>query len=252
MRVLKVSGKDSEDFLHRVTSGTVKGLKAGEGAGGALLSGQSKMIAQFDLLRTEEGFLLVSPKECIAALQAGLGKLHFAEDLVISEEHQFANLRKSPHHGPRPQKFSVEQGREWPSAVPGYLCFLSKEEQEPPAEFDFDRIAALVPSPKDWDASTPALEAGMLPFIDRFKGCYPGQEVVELSLNVGHPVRVLRAFEGEEDLAPGSKVAIEGGGEGLVTSTARKGNLSRILVRMLWAKREANLPGFRALSENLN
>jgi folate-binding Fe-S cluster repair protein YgfZ len=250
MRVLKVSGKDSEDFLHRVTSGTVKGLKAGEGAGGALLNGQSKMIAQFDLIRTEEGFLLVSPRECFAALQAGLEKLHFAEDLEITEGLHFANLRKHAH-GPRPQKFSLEHGIQWPSAVPGYLCFLSKEEQAPPADFDFDRIGAVVPSPKDWDTTTPALEAGMLPFIDRFKGCYPGQEVVELSLNVGHPVRVLRAFEGSEEFPSGAKVGLEGGGEGTVTSSARKGDSVRMLVRVLWAKREANLPGFRALGSDL-
>jgi folate-binding Fe-S cluster repair protein YgfZ len=250
MRVLKVTGKDSEDFLHRVTAGTVKGLREGEGAGGALLNGQSKMIAQFDLLRTEEGFLLVSPPECFAALQAGLEKMHFAEDLVVSEDLHFANLRKGAH-GPRPQKFKIEHGIQWPSAVPGYLCFLGKDEQPLPGDWDFDRIGALVPSPKDWDASTPALEAGMLPWIDRFKGCYPGQEVVELSLNVGHPVRVLRAFEGDAEIAPGAKLGLEGGGEGLVTSVARKGNISRLLVRMLWAKREANLPGFRALSAEL-
>lgn len=250
MRVLKVAGKDSEDFLHRVTAGIVKGLQAGQGAGGALLNGQSKMIAQFDLLRLGDGFLLVSPPECFAALQAGLEKLHFAEDLVISEDIHFANLRKAAH-GRRPQKFTVEHGIQWPSAVPGYLCFLSKEEQAPPSDFDFDRIGALVPSPLDWDATTPALEAGMLPFIDRFKGCYPGQEVVELSLNVGHPVRVLRAFEGEESPAPGSKVGLEGGGEGLITSSARKGGSVRLLVRMLWAKREANLPGFRAIPADL-
>jgi folate-binding Fe-S cluster repair protein YgfZ len=208
------------------------------------------MIAQFDLLCTQEGFLLVSPFACFAALQAGLEKLHFAEDLVISEDIHFANLRKNAQ-AKRGKKFAIEHGTDWPSAVPGYLCFLSKEEKPLPEDWDFDRIGALVPSPEDWDNTTPALEAGMLPFIDRFKGCYPGQEVVELSLNVGHPVRVLRAFEGEAQIARGSKLGLEGGGEGVVTSVAQKGNLTRLLVRMLWAKREANLPGFRALSQEL-
>jgi folate-binding protein YgfZ len=135
----------------------------------------------------------------------------------------------------------------WPAAVPGYALRFSAQAAPWPEAYDFDRIGASVPSPADWDSATPALEAGMLPWIDRAKGCYPGQEVVERSLNVGHPARVLVAVEGRAPLAPKETVPLEGGGEGLVTSAAAKGGVTRAMLRLPWAKREAIPAGFRAL-----
>ena len=92
----------------------------------------------------------------------------------------------------------------------------------------------------------------MLPFIDRFKGCYPGQEVVERSLNVGHPARVLIAIEGNSPITRGEKLPFEGGGEALVTSVAEANGIYRALVRVPWAKRGLAPLGFRALKSELS
>ncbi len=97
---------------------------------------------------------------------------------------------------------------------------------------------------KDWDGQTPALEAGMLPWIDRHKGCYPGQEVVELSLNVGNPARALVVWEKEGAIATG-KIALPEGGEALITSVASRGNHSVCLARVPWKKQEIPAAGFR-------
>jgi folate-binding Fe-S cluster repair protein YgfZ len=245
MQVWRVSGKDAEDFLHRVTAGRVKGLQPGEGAGGLLLTGQSRMIAFFDLLREENGFLLAVPEACANALAEGLEKLHFAEDLEI----ELAPWKVNAVPGEEDKRESVFpfRGSRWPSAVPGYVLWLAESEEPWPASYDFDRIGASIPSARDWDSSTPALEAGVLPWIDRGKGCYPGQEVVERSLNVGHPARVLVAIEGLAPLSPREMVPLEGGGEGLVTSSASREGVTRAMLRLPWAKREAMPAGFRAL-----
>ncbi len=247
-KTLRFFGSDARDFLHRVTAGTVKKLKASEGAGGLLCNGQSRMIAQFDLLcRNDEDFVLVSPEECFEELKKGLEKLHFAESIEM-QEMGFAFLRKEAGKE-RSEIFSwSEEG--WPSAVPGYVYVWreseSPKEDEFPEDYEFDRILAGIPSPKDWDKDTPALEAGMLLWIDRNKGCYPGQEVVELSLNVGKPARALVVWEGKSSVAPG-KIPLEGGGEALLTSVAEKKGRWLCFARVPWKKRDLPAAGFQKI-----
>jgi folate-binding Fe-S cluster repair protein YgfZ len=242
MKSVLVKGPGSDEFLHRVTAGTVRGVKVGEGRPGLLLTGQSRMIAQFDLLRLGEAeFLLAAPAECAGALKAGLEKLHFAEDLEILPASGVLSV--VPGGGSREGGFVA--GEAWPSPVPGFSFTLAPSAGSP-SGFEFARLGALYPWPgKDWDSNTPALEAGALFAIDRFKGCYPGQEVVELSLNVGHPPRVLVGMEGPRLLS--GAVELEGGGQGQVTSAAGEGGVFRALVRVPWAKREQVVAGFHPL-----
>ena len=244
VRLIEVAGKDAAEFLHRVTAGKVRGIAVGEGAPGLFLTGQSRMIAQFDLLRVEDArFLLASPLSCSDDLAVGLENLHFAEDLEIKLTEQQAGARATGESSARPERFPLRTPFAWPSPVPGYEFVLGGS---PGEDWNFARIGALVPwPPSDWNKDTPALEAGVLPSIDRFKGCYPGQEVVELSLNVGHPVRLLIAVEAEQ--AIGDTISWDGM-DLPVTSRAQQGATTRALVRVPWAKRAFLPAGFRKLA----
>lgn len=240
MKILRVFGPDARDFLHRITAGTVKSIKSGEGAGGLLCNGQSRMIAQFDLLCRNDGdFFLVAPMECFAALKAGLEKMHFAEQLEFAERGGAKIVASGEKK--RGTLFTWTE-ESWPAAVPGYSIAFG--EGPTPDDYEYERIRHGVPSVKDWDGQTPALEAGMLPWIDRHKGCYPGQEVVELSLNVGNPARALVVWEKEGAIATG-KIALPEGGEALITSVASRGNHSVCLARVPWKKQEIPAAGFR-------
>lgn len=250
LKIIEVQGKAAAEFLHRVTAGTVRKLAAGQGAPGLLLNGQSRMIAQFDLLRvSEELFWLVSPEECAAALAENLEKLHFAEELEILSSGRAVSLVKGA--GERGKIFTwTGDGEEkhWPSGVPGFDYRTASAALDP--DWNFARIGAGVPWPAlDWDETTPALEAGMLLAIDREKGCYPGQEVVELSLNVGHPVRVLLAVEGDQPLVSGEKIALVPVGEGKICSVAVRGNTTRAFVRVPWNARDSAPANFRKIRE---
>lgn len=248
LRILQVTGKDAADFLHRLTAGSVKPLAVGQGTRGLLLNGQSRMFAQFDLLRVEaSAFLLVAPEPCFDRLREELEKMHFAEAIEWSERAGRAFPKVGGSEAPL--RFSLVEesdALEWPSPVPGYV--FTTQEQNATPQWEFDRISNLVPwPPQDWSDSTPALEAGVLPWIDRDKGCYPGQEVVERSLNVGHPARVLQVYEGVVEVSAGDKLSFEGGGEGVVTSSARREGVIRALVRVPWAKKDATLPGWQKI-----
>ena len=250
MKLLQVKGPDAADFLHRVTAGTVKRLEPGQGAGGLLLNGQSRMIAQFDLLKVApDTFFLAVDDACADALYRGLEALHFAENFESGWLPVQVGIHPLSRMNKREATFKLEGASlsiVWPALVPGYACMLQPGERPLPDSFHFDRIAALVPWPgMDWDENTPALEAGTLPWIDRDKGCYPGQEVVERSINVGHPARVMMALEGEGPCPP--TVRFPGGAEGKVLSHAASGDRLRLLVRAPWPARETAPQGFRIL-----
>jgi folate-binding protein YgfZ len=243
LRFVEVSGKDALDFLHRVTAGTVRGVEVGQGRAGLLLNGQSRVLAQFDLLRANTTrYLLAAPEECASQLAEALENLHFAEDLTIKlTETRAAAVPAGPAAVRAPDGvFAVNLDAvmiEWVSPVPGF-DFSTSAVGIPPG-WESARIAALVPWPgSEWTwGNTPALEAGMLPWIDRHKGCYPGQEVVELSLNVGHPVRVLVAVEGT---GPWDGAA--------VTSFVQENGKWRALVRLPWAKKDILPSGISRLA----
>lgn len=253
MKLIEVKGPDAQDFLHRLTAGTVKNVGTGEGARGLLLTGQGRMRAQFDLLRIDaQRFWLAAPDACSATLFQELEAKHFSEDLVLRWREEEWGYEEgtvpSGSGGVFPLSHGVT-GSLWPSPVSGYRGALDAGPL--PQRFHFDRIGALVPWPEfDWDENSMALEAGTLPWIDRAKGCYPGQEVIEKSLNVGHPPRVLNAFEGTVAVERGAKLSFDGGGEALVTSVAEWEGVTRVLARVPWAQRAAHLPGFRLMKSH--
>lgn len=249
MRILEIKGKDSAEFLQRLFASTAK-IEIGEGARGLFLQGNSRMIAQFDLLRLEKNlFWLASPSECYFFLKENLEKMHFSEEIEFFEGKEFGILKLETDFTKSEPKFSFRKEGEkvlWPSAVPGYLCETRAVGITP--EFHFDRIAALVPWPNlDWNQDNTALESGTLPWIDRYKGCYPGQEVVEKSLNVGHPPKILQAFEGDGILASADKLVFESGLEGIVTSVARHNNITRALVRVPWKAKDQIIQGWNKI-----
>lgn len=252
LKVVKVSGRQAGEFLDRVTAGTVRRLTVGQGSPGLLLNGQSRMIAQFDLLRmAAEEFWLVSPQECASELAEKLEQLHFSEELEIKGSSETVTVGKDPMNGERGKIFAWEDTGKflrWPTGAEGFQFETGVHPID--REWEFARIGACLPWPvKDWDANTPALEAGQLFAIDREKGCYPGQEVVERSLNVGHPARVLIAVEGEGALVPGDKVALLPSGEGVVCSVAMQGLACRAFVRVSWNARAGAPAHFRKIRD---
>jgi len=110
MRKLIVKGKEAGAFLAKVTAGTIRPLAVGQGAAGALLTGQAKILAQFDCLRMGEAeFWLMSPVDCYEGLAQGLEKLHFSEDLLIEKTEEYFRPEKKAVLSNREKIFSASQ-----------------------------------------------------------------------------------------------------------------------------------------------
>ena len=67
--------------------------------------------------------------------------------------------------------------------------------------WEYQRIKIILPKfQKEWDFDSMPLNVGFHTWIHRNKGCYPGQEVIERTFNVGHPPLVLVQITGISDL----------------------------------------------------
>jgi len=85
--MVKVSGADALEFLHRITSCEVHSLKVGQGCAGLLLDGKGKVQQMFDLARTgEQSFDLSTPPGQAPGLVSALDMYLFAEAVELSDE----------------------------------------------------------------------------------------------------------------------------------------------------------------------
>lgn len=229
-RALEVRGKDSKDFLHRLTTAHVQMLSVGYGSLGLLLEATAKLIASFTLLLPEaDRYLLIFATDVERERAfSSLERLHFSEALEIQmvpgEGGVLLAEAEELNQGPLAQCFPIKIEAEallWPSFIPNKIEAFSEKPLSflPELDFELARITAGRPMwGKEFGPEANALDCGLLPWIHENKGCYPGQEVVERSLRVGHPARALVKVEGKSELIPGEPLIVEGKEVGKVTS----------------------------------
>ncbi len=213
----RVTGKDAADFLGRLSTADIKKMPPRTVARSAFLTGTAQVIAPADIIRlSSTEFILVTTKDVFPRLEAHLEAMHFSEDLVRASglaEGAFFFTAEAPAQEHLPIQgaegetifFPVEEniGLFWPTGFPGLNCGICLEGGLPaqmtsgyslasPEDWESIRVAARIPVfGHDWADGARALDVGFLPRIQRTKGCYPGQEVVEKSLNLGHPAKAL-------------------------------------------------------------
>lgn len=83
--VVAVGGPEAAEFLHGVVTGTVKGLAAGEARFSALLTPQGKVLFDFFLVATGDGFLLVAERARIGELVKRLGFYRLRAKVTIAD-----------------------------------------------------------------------------------------------------------------------------------------------------------------------
>ena len=238
-QLLSIEGRDSQDFLHRVSTAWAKKMQPGEATKSLLLSGTAKVIAPFFLLcvRADHFYLLVE-QGLGDALFDGLEALHFAEEFTLKKINGVeARLCKKNSPGTEEKYHESDElffpffGASDVNALsviipfPAQNIFLVLGREQvgfslvSEEEFLRARVENLLPARgREYTEESGALDVGFLPWIHRGKGCYPGQEVVERSLNVGHPARALVQIESEELLREGDELFVDEKKAGTLTS----------------------------------
>jgi folate-binding protein YgfZ len=230
---IKVSGHDRVDFLHRITSQDIKNLISGTGEKGALLDPSGFILALFEIYNCGQFFLLVVDKNQGLACLENLQRLHFSEDLKLSDvsaDFRFLSIQgkflpkeellkifgKLPRRG---EVIGVEEAlvafdSDFERNIPGYHFFI-KTNNYSEVISQLSKTPTRTLSLDFWDLlraesghftfdvditeKNMILEAALDGFVARDKGCYPGQEVVERVFTYGTIAKKLMGLKLNSD-----------------------------------------------------
>ena len=239
---LSFTGPDAAPFLHNLLSNDIASLKPGTGCYATLLTQQSKVVADMNVFRSEDGLRVDVDRELKGRAREHLEKFLVADDVEIedtSERESALGLL-----GPRAAEILRAAGAEAPAAdrehrrtaIGGVDCWIASVDWSGDGGFqivvergavagvraailgagasmgvleagrevlDVLRLEAGIPWPgRDFDESHLVLEAGLERGISFKKGCYLGQEVVERASARGHVNRRLVGLRLEGSTVP--------------------------------------------------
>ena len=221
--LVEVAGPDAGEFLHRLSSQDVAGMRSGNLRPAAFLNPKGKLLASGWIARLPDRFVIEVASRQVADLAELLERYHFSEKLAIS-------VRKDSHCAELvgdagPAVAGVPLGtalvdshgnvllstswRElvWVRAHSTATAALPWASSHAAALTDSKaellRIASGIPlAGVDTDASTLGPEAGIEPAFSLTKGCYTGQEIVARIATYGHVNRKLCLVEIAAAAAP--------------------------------------------------
>lgn len=219
----RLSGKDTRDFLNRISTADVRKCGAGEGLQTLFLQGDGRIVADCAVLcESDETFHLLCPAACRSGLAQQLERFLFSEKVTIidgTEEfymgmvigparHKFAEALRNICLD---SKVACEMAEvTFAPSAPRTLLLIDKQGFQEVREalyaelekcggvvgdvdlFETLRVEDGCPMyGKDTSIKSIPLEANQKPAISFTKGCFPGQEIVARINNLGHPANVL-------------------------------------------------------------
>jgi folate-binding protein YgfZ len=238
--VFRISGPDAVRYLHNRLTQDIKKLTPGSGARSLVLTPNGKVQGLVTVLRREQDLILYGPQ---LAGERGEEFLRAVLQFKVADQIEVETL--SPRYAvglllgqgaaqqvgmsaPQPNSF-IERGEELFVFQPrlGVECVevLSTNRFAPAAEgLAFDTVRILAGEPLygvDVTERTSVAELPLERFVSFQKGCYAGQEVVEMSTARGKPPRRFVVLRSNAVLQPGESILSEGVSVGTVTSVAR-------------------------------
>jgi folate-binding protein YgfZ len=167
-----ISGPDAPDFLNRLSTINFKNFN--EPKCGAFLTGKATILGLFVAWKDQNTFRLFCESTCLQKVYDYLNQMHFSEDLKIEKQHmEFYEVRGA----------NVSEGIalfNW--GIPGVLTFQKPVHARELKDKEWHMLRASHGYPQylvDIGDESILIEGPFESWIDRNKGCYPGQEVIE-------------------------------------------------------------------------
>ena len=202
--IYEITGADKERYLQGRLTQNIKSINI---ASSLLLTPQGKILAKMLISKEKESFLfIVDPCDDFVA---NLLKFKVADDLVVTKldcsifsvigelETNFKKI-KSPRYSQDSLDVIVpfDKKQDFTSELEAKGFTLGSEQQR-----NYLRIKSLKPEfGADIDQTISATEIPYQDLISFNKGCYAGQEVVEMSTARGKPNKKLIALKAEKEI----------------------------------------------------
>jgi folate-binding protein YgfZ len=239
--IIRVAGPEATDFLHRLATNSILGLRPGEGRYAAILTAQGKLLFDFFVVPLPEGPQDGYVLDCVRTqVPELLKKLTFHRlRAKIGIEDLSDNLGVAAIWGDaEPRQFDGVAFADPRVPALGFRLIapaarLAEFATEPQDVYEARRIALGVPKGGiDFaygDAFVHDADMDWLNGVDFHKGCYPGQEVVaRVHFRNSARKRILKVrFDGPVPL-PGSDVMMGEISIGQIGSTAGSEGLAML------------------------
>jgi hypothetical protein len=238
--VLRATGKDAKDYLHRMTTQDVNALPPGGSTYAAVLNAKGRLLADVHLLVEPDGVLLLMDPRGVAEARPHLEKFVIMDDVTFEDASPSVRvvpvlgLESAARLGERAR--SLRRVSNLRRGVPALDLLVPPPEAEllraalvrdGAADLDASDLEALrilggqARFGVDMDASRLPMEAGLTRAAISFtKGCYTGQEVVLRATARGHLQRGLVQLALPPGAGPGTALSAGGQEVGTVTSAA--------------------------------
>ena len=234
--LLKISGKDSEEFIQNQFTNDIGKLDYTKVQINAYCQHQGKIIALFWVIRMDDDLLLSFPIDLIEKIESRLKMFVIMSDVIIenvtSLYNQIGLINES------------NQSAFWINDKLALLIEDSSAETDKLAENELSWNKACFDSclPEIYNKTSEKLVPQMLNLdineigVNFSKGCYPGQEVVARLHYLGSAKRRLFSFQSDQEMQVGdslycasSKTALARGdrykGSGIVVSKVKYNSL---------------------------
>jgi folate-binding protein YgfZ len=197
INLLEFSGPDAADFLHRLSTVNFKKDFVGS-LHGTFLNGQGKLISIFTAWKSESGvFTFFIEPSLFEETFNYLDKMHFAENFAMKKIEkyclEFRNSQEKEENTVDAYNWGLAGKYLFTNHPVDELQFVGHIQLQ---EKDYDSLRAEFGYGKPLvDLTTDHLfvEAQLEDLIDRNKGCYPGQEVIEKVYTYGRlPRKILK------------------------------------------------------------
>lgn len=239
--LLRATGRDARDYLHRMSTQVVNGLAPGRTTYAAFLTAKGHLLGEGHLLGLEDGVLLDLDPLALAQTRAPLEKFVIMDDVTfedLSESHALvpvlgAGAAAAVAALAGRAALVLENGRRGAPALDLVLPLAAAAGARATllaagaVALDEEALEVLrilggfARFGTDMDVTRLPMEAALTRSAIAFdKGCYTGQEVVLRATQRGQIQRGLVQLDLPPGLSPGVKLLAGGAEVGVVTSAA--------------------------------
>lgn len=235
--LIRVSGDDARAFLQNLVTCEVEALDDSEASYGALLTPQGKILFDFFVIFTQEGFLIDTASFAADDL---VKRLKFYKLRAKVEIERIGDeMAVTAYWGGKPDAASGVLIADPRLADLGWRLYSDNPSAGEAGDYDAHRIALGIPEGgKDYDLGDAFPHEALMDQnsgIDFAKGCFVGQEVVSRMQHRGTARKRIVMVEGTGEL-PAAGTAITAGGKPAGAMGSSSGRTGLAMIRLDRAK----------------